>query len=108
MDGRSDSEAPLAAQAQFGVGLEDVVIVPLAMAAVVVRKLLRATLRLLINILDYAFPILLQLVRFPLFTLRIAGDGIAALLKGVVRFLPLPGTRRDRVARLSSAPAGPG
>ena len=33
-------------------------------------------------------------MRFPLFTLRILGDGIAALLKGIVRILPVGGTRR--------------
>jgi hypothetical protein len=33
-------------------------------------------------------------MRFPLFTLRILGDGIAALTKGIVRFLPIGGERR--------------
>jgi hypothetical protein len=80
---------------RFGFGLDDIVIVPLVALALAVQKLLRATLTILIHILDYAFPILLQVVRFPLYTLRILGDAIAALLKGVVRFLPMPDARRD-------------
>jgi hypothetical protein len=70
-------------------------IVPLVLVALGARKLFRATLSVLVHILDYAFPILLQVARFPLFTARIIGDGAAAALKGVVRFLPMSGTARD-------------
>ena len=37
-------------------------------------------------------------MRFPLFTLRITGDGLVAALKGIVRLLPVPGSARG-VAR---------
>ena len=74
------------AQSRFGAGVEDVIIFPLVLIALVVKQLLHAMLAILIHILDYAFPILLQLARFPLFTLRIIGDGVVALLKGIVRF----------------------
>jgi uncharacterized membrane protein len=56
---------------------------------------LRALLTILIDIIDWLFPILLQVMRFPLFTIRIIGDGIAALLKGVMRFLPIGNMRRQ-------------
>jgi hypothetical protein len=59
-----------------------------------VRQVLRGLVNLLIWILDFLFPILLQVFRFPLFTLRMIGDALAALLKGVVRFLPMSGDRR--------------
>ena len=81
-------------QAAFGVGVEDAIILPLVAIALAVKKLLHLLLRLLIDLLDFAFPILLQLARFPLYTLRIVGDGLAALLRGIVAILPMSGTRR--------------
>lgn len=88
----------------FGAGFDDIVIVPLAAILFLVRSLLRALLRLLIRLLDYAFPILLQLARFPLFTLRILGDALAALARGVIALMPVGGDRRaawrDAVSRV--------
>jgi hypothetical protein len=89
------TRAPGSVQRWFGAGIEDVVILPLVLIALAARYLFKAALSLLIHILDYAFPILLQLARFPLFTVRIVGDGVAALLKGVVGWLPLSGTSRE-------------
>ena len=90
-----DSDHPAgSADNGFRVGLDDVVIVPLVAVAFAVWKLLRGTFFLLVDIVDFLFPILLQLMRFPLFTLRIAGDGIAAVLKAIVRVLPVGGERR--------------
>ena len=61
---------------------------------------------ILIDIIDFLFPILLQVMRFPLFTLRILGDGIAALLKGIVR-LPAGRRRPPRgLARIHQPPLG--
>jgi len=79
----------------FGVGVEDIVILPLVAIAVIVKVVLRALLTILIDIIDWLFPILLQVMRFPLFMIRILGDGIAALLKGVMRFLPIGNMRRQ-------------
>lgn len=78
----------------FRVGVEDIVILPLVAVAVIVKVVLRALLTILIDIIDWLFPILLQVTRFPLFTIRILGDGIAALFKGVMRFLPIGDLRR--------------
>jgi hypothetical protein len=75
--------------------VDDVVIVPLVATAYAVRRTLRAAFTVVVDIVDFAFPILLQVMRFPLFTLRIVGDGIAALLKAIVRILPVGGARRD-------------
>jgi hypothetical protein len=100
---QSGTHTRATAPGSFGAGIDDAIIVPLALIALAAKKLLKATLTLLINILDYAFPILLQLARFPLFTLRIIGDGIAALLKGLVRFLPLSGAKREAWRALVSA-----
>lgn len=78
----------------FRVGPADVVIVPLVVVAFVVWRILRRTFFILVDLVDFLFPILLQVMRFPLFTLRIVGDGLAALLKGIVRLLPIGGARR--------------
>jgi hypothetical protein len=80
---------------RFDPGVDDVVILPLVFIALAAKKLLQAAISILVHLLDYAFPILLQAMRFPLFTVRILGDGIAALLKAVAGYLPVSGTRRD-------------
>src|SRR5215217_4872790 len=78
----------------FTVGVEDVVIVPLAAVVLGIKQALTSALTLLIRLLDLLFPILLQLMRFPLFTLRILGDGIVTLSKAVVAILPVGRARR--------------
>src|SRR5262245_5902410 len=78
----------------FRPGIEDLIIVPLVAVTFAIWRILRRVFFILIDIIDFLFPILLQVMRFPLFTLRILGDGIAALLKGIIRFLPVGGERR--------------
>src|ERR1700678_2493132 len=56
------------------IGLEDVIIFPLVFSVLVANTCLRAAVSILIRILDYAFPIVLQLARLPLFAARILGD----------------------------------
>ena len=87
---------------RFTAGPEDVIILPLVLTALAARKLLRATLSVLVHILDYAFPIFLQLMRFPLFTARIIGDGLAALLRGFVGYLPVSASKREAWRELVS------
>ncbi len=89
------TKSQLGSYGSFGVGVEDIVILPLVAIAVIVKVLLRALLTILVDIIDWLFPILLQVMRFPLFTIRILGDGIAVLLKGVMRFLPIGNMRRQ-------------
>jgi len=79
---------------RFQAGIEDAAILPLVALALIVKKVLRAAWTGLIYLIDFLFPILLQLMRFPLFTLRILGDAGAALLQGIGRILPIGGMRR--------------
>jgi hypothetical protein len=88
-------QTPASEQNRIYAGLEDLIILPLAAVAVAARRIGRDLLWALVHILDWAFPIVLQIVRFPLFTIRIIGDGVAAALKGVVRLLPVSGEARD-------------
>jgi hypothetical protein len=83
------------AERRPSAGVEDLIIVPSVVIALAISKLLKAMLSILIYILDYAFSILLQLVRIPLLTARLIGDGMELLLEGVVRCLPVSSARRD-------------
>jgi len=76
-------------------GADDLVIVPLCAVALAISKLLKAMLSILINVLDYAFPVLLQFMRIPLFIARMIGDGMALVFEGIVRCLPLSHAKRD-------------
>jgi hypothetical protein len=96
-------DRPAAAQSRPSAGIDDVIVVPLVLIVLAARTLLHVVLATLIHILDYAFPILLQLIRFPLFTMRIIGDGAVLGLNGLVGWLPVPGTKqqawRERLGR---------
>src|SRR5262245_58666717 len=76
-------------------GVEDLIIVPSVVIALAISKLLKAMFSILIYILDYAFPILLQLMRIPLLTARLIGDGMELLFEGVARCLPVSSAKRD-------------
>ena len=76
-------------------GVEDFVIVPLVVIALAISKLLKAVFSILIYVLDYAFPILLQLMRIPLLAARLLGDGIELFLEGVVQCLPMSRAKRE-------------
>ena len=76
-------------------GVEDLAIVPLVVIALAISKLLKAVFSILIYVLDYAFPILLQLMRIPLLATRLLGDGIELVLEGVVHCLPMSRAKRE-------------
>src|SRR5215471_13865509 len=76
-------------------GLDDLIIVPLVLVAVAVSKLLKGVFSILIYVLDYAFPILLQLMRIPLLAARLVGDGMEFFLEGVLQCLPVSRAKRD-------------
>ena len=90
-----DEHATAETPRTFRSGAEDVLILPLAAVGVAAKTLLRWAWELLVHIVDYAFPILLQVARFVLLTFRILGDGVAALLRFVIKYLPLPQFRRQ-------------
>jgi hypothetical protein len=86
---------------EFGIGLEDALLFPLVVLLIGIRLIGKVLLTALINVFDFAFPLIIQLVRFPLFTARILGDGAIATLNFTVRVLPLPErTRSNWQARL--------
>ncbi|MFO0988533.1 MAG: hypothetical protein U1F37_14370 [Alphaproteobacteria bacterium] len=90
-----DERSPATAERRYGVAVDDVAIIPLAALGVALKTLARWAWELLVHVVDFIFPILLQIVRFLMFTVRILGDGVSALLRFVIKFLPLPGARRQ-------------
>lgn len=82
--------------------IEEIIILPFVLLALALKILFKITLSILIRILDYAFPVLLQVMRFPLFTARIVGDGITAFLRTAVTFLPVSSAKRDEWRELLS------
>ncbi len=88
------NERPIA-ECPPSAGVEDLVIVPLVVIALAISKLLKAVLSILIYVLDYAFPILLQLMRIPLLTARLIGDGMELFFEGAIRCLPVSVATRD-------------
>jgi hypothetical protein len=90
-----DESGPAEQERRYATGIDDAVIYPLVVLGVIAKTLLRWAWELLVHIVDYAFPILLQVARFVLFTFRILGDGISALLRFVIKYLPLPRVRRQ-------------
>jgi hypothetical protein len=88
------NERPIA-ECPPSAGVEDLVIVPFVVIALAISKLLKAVLSILIYVLDYAFPILLQLMRIPLLTARLIGDGMELFFEGAIRCLPVSVATRD-------------
>jgi hypothetical protein len=74
---------------EFRAGIEDAVILPLVVTALAAKGLARAALSVLLRILDYSFPLVMQLVRLPLFAARVLGDGVVAALQVLVACLPV-------------------
>jgi hypothetical protein len=84
---------PIAARPP-SAGFDDLIIVPLVLVAVAISKLLKGVFSIVIYVLDYAFPILLQLMRIPLLAARLVGDGMEFFLEGVLQCLPVSPAKR--------------
>jgi hypothetical protein len=80
---------------EFAARPDDALILPLVFSALAIKTFAQKLLHVLAQIFDYAFPVLLQVFRFPLFTLRILGDGIVAVLGWILALLPISMVRRD-------------
>jgi hypothetical protein len=84
---------------RFRAALDDVIIIPLVLLALAASKILRLIFLILIRLLDYAFPVAMQLVWLPLFGARIVGSGIVAIINGALRILPLPKATRRQLSK---------
>ena len=77
----------------FHAAFDDVFIIPFVFVGLAVSKILRFVLSILMRLFDYAFPLAMQFVWLPLFAAKVLGDGIVAIINGVLRFLPLSETK---------------
>jgi hypothetical protein len=88
---RSDVPADVSAtQAANRAGAEDVLILPLVVAALAAKRLAQAVLSILIRLLDWGFVFAVYLTKFPLFVVQVLGDGMIALVQGLLSWLPVP------------------
>jgi hypothetical protein len=79
----------------YRAGVEDLIIVPLVGIGLTLRLLAQATLLVLVRILDFSFPLVMQLVRLPLFLARIMGDAVIAAASGMLKLLPIAESNRQ-------------
>lgn len=84
---------------RFRRGLDDVIIIPLVAVVLVVNHVLQFILSILIRLLDYAFPFVVQLVWLPLFVAKLLGNIAVAWLSAAFNFLPLSEDKRRQWRR---------
>ena len=81
-------------ESRFRGALDDVVIIPLVFVTLAANKILRLILSILMRLLDYAFPLALEIVWLPLLAAKVLGKVIVTVMDGVLRFLPVTETKR--------------
>jgi hypothetical protein len=81
-------------KSRFRGAPDDVIIIPLVLVTLAANKILRFILSILMRLLDYAFPLAMQVVWLPLFAAKVLGNVIVTVISGALRFLPLSETKR--------------
>jgi hypothetical protein len=81
-------------ESRFRGALDDVIIIPLVFVTLAANKILRFILAILMRLLDYAFPLAMQIVWLPLFATKVVGNVIVTVINGALRFFPLSETKR--------------
>ena len=81
-------------ESRFRGAFDDVIIIPLVFVTLPANKILRFILSILMRLLDYAFPLAMQIVWLPLFAAKVLGNVIVTVINGALRFLPLSETKR--------------
>jgi len=81
-------------ESRFRGTLDDVIIIPLVLVTLAANKILRFILSILMRLLDYAFPLAMQIVWLPLLAASVLGNVIVTVINGALRFLPLSETTR--------------
>jgi hypothetical protein len=83
-------------ESRFRGSLDDVIIIPLVVVTLAANKILGFILSILMRLLDYAFPLAMQIVWLPLFAARVLGNVIVTAISGALRLVPLSETDRRR------------
>jgi len=79
--------------------LDDAIIIPVVFFTLAVNKTLGFILSILMRLLDYAFPLIVQIIWLPLFAARVLGNAVIGVINGALRFLPLSETKRREWSR---------
>jgi len=80
----------------FRGALDDVIIVPLVLIAIAANNILHFTISVLMRLLDYTFPLVMEIVWLPLFAAKVLGNFVVAAVSGALRILPLSEMRRRK------------
>jgi hypothetical protein len=83
-------------ESRFRDTLDDVIIIPFVVVALAANKILRFILLILMRLLDYAFPLAMQIVWLPLFAARVLGNVIVTAMSGALRLVPISERSRRR------------
>ena len=86
-------------ESRFRGTIDDVIIIPFVVVALAANKILRFILSILMRLLDYAFPLAMQILWLPLFAAKILGDFIATFISAALRFLPVSESKRRQWRR---------
>src|SRR5258708_29857315 len=81
-------------ESRFRGALDDVIIIPTVFVTLAANKILRFVLSILMRLLDYAFPLAMQIVWLPLFAAKVLVNVIVTVINDDLRFLPLSQTKR--------------
>ena len=94
MTHRLDIRTP-AEQSPFRTGIDDAIILPLVLVALLARTLYRAARLIVPLAFDFVFALFLRVLTFPLLVAATAGDGMAWLIKRLGDVPSPPGAKRD-------------
>src|ERR1700687_240484 len=83
-------------ETRFRGSLDDVIIIPLVLVTLAANKILRSILSILMRLLDFAFPLAMQIVWLPLIAAGVLGNVIVTAISGALRLLPLSEAKRRR------------
>jgi hypothetical protein len=73
-------------ESRFRGAFDDVIIIPLVFVTLPANKILRFILSIVMRLLDYAFPLAMQIVWLPLFAAKVLGNVIVTVTSPAVGF----------------------
>ena len=69
---------------------DDVIIIPLVLVTLAANKILRFILTILMRLLDFAFPLAMQIVWLPFFAAKVLGNVIVTITSRACGSFPFP------------------
>jgi len=85
---------PWTEDGRFRGAVDDVIIIPLVLIMLASGKILRFIFAILMRLLDYAFPLAMQIVWLPLFAAKVLGSAIVTMMRSALRCFPISEAKR--------------